>query len=74
MSFSGMVSLCADKLLINGQTQPANGIYSLKGGNLDDELGIWKDAVTKTDIAAFFSEEYFKTKKIIFLPASKVRK
>lgn len=74
ISFSGMVSLSADKLFMNGQVEPAHGIYSLKGGNLDVELGMWKDAVTETDIAAFFSEEYFKTKKIVFLPASKIRK
>jgi len=44
-----------------------NGILYLKGGNFDNELKAFKKS-RQFDISDFFDEDFFKTKKIIYLP------
>ncbi len=45
-----------------------NGILYLKGGNLKEELKNFKSRITSVDISEFFSESFFETKKVIYLP------
>ena len=45
-----------------------NGILYLKGGDLTQELAPFKKKVRTWDISDFFEEEYFQTKKVIYLP------
>jgi len=45
-----------------------NGLLCLKGGDLGDELRKFKNKVLVDDIANYFNESYFKTKKIVYLP------
>lgn len=45
-----------------------NGILYLKGGDLDAELAPFHKKVHLYDIAEFFDEPYFETKKVIHLP------
>ena len=45
-----------------------NGILYLKGGDLTDELFPFRKKVRTWDISDFFEEEYFQTKKVIYLP------
>lgn len=45
-----------------------NGIIYLKGGNLSDELRLFMNKSTVTDIKDIFAEPYFETKKIVYLP------
>jgi 16S rRNA (guanine527-N7)-methyltransferase len=44
-----------------------NGILYLKGGDLTDELKLYKKA-TLYDLSSYFEEDFFKTKKIVHLP------
>jgi len=46
-----------------------NGIISLKGGDLKDELKNFNDYKI-FEISEFFSYDFFKTKKIVFIPYS----
>ena len=46
-----------------------NGIICLKGGNLQAETRPFHNIVELTEISDFFSEEWFKEKHIIYLPA-----
>ena len=46
----------------------ANGILYLKGGDLTNELFTFRHKVRTWDISDFFAEEYFETKKVIYLP------
>lgn len=46
-----------------------NGILYLKGGDLDEELKPFKNDVTTFPLKAFFKEEFFETKKVVYLPA-----
>ena len=45
-----------------------NGILYLKGGDLSNELFPFRHKVRTWDISDFFDEEYFQTKKVIYLP------
>jgi 16S rRNA (guanine527-N7)-methyltransferase len=44
-----------------------NGIFYLKGGDLDEVLQPFGKSVTIFEISDFFHEEFFATKKIIYL-------
>lgn len=45
-----------------------NGLVCLKGGNLESELHKFKDLAISEDLYPRFDEEYFETKKVIYLP------
>ncbi len=45
-----------------------NGLIVLKGGELQSETYPFRNIVEVTDLSTFFTEEYFKTKKVIYLP------
>lgn len=45
-----------------------NGIIALKGGNLRDELKELKRPYQEIAIADFFDQDFFDTKKIIYIP------
>ncbi len=45
-----------------------NGLICLKGGELGSETQPFKNIVEVTNLSTFFSEEFFKTKKAIYLP------
>ena len=45
-----------------------NGILYLKGGDLKNELFTFRHKVKTWDISDWFDEEFFETKKVIYLP------
>lgn len=45
-----------------------NGLLCLKGGDLDAELSKYKHEVLVDDLSSYFGEDFFKTKKIVYLP------
>lgn len=44
-----------------------NGLICLKGGDLTSEMSKLKYPILDTDISIYFKEEYFNTKKIIYV-------
>lgn len=44
-----------------------NGLICLKGGNLEAEMKPFKKAAEADDLSMFFEEEYFETKKIVYV-------
>jgi hypothetical protein len=44
-----------------------NGILYFKGGDLTEELQIYKTA-TLYDLSDYFTEDFFETKKVVHLP------
>jgi 16S rRNA (guanine527-N7)-methyltransferase len=63
--FVNSVNHCIKKQQIN--TLP-NGILYLKGGEFQEEIAEFKKYAIIYKIADFFEEDYFETKKIIYLP------
>ena len=45
-----------------------NGIITLKGGNLDEELKPFRKIVQVTPISDFFTEDWFQEKNVVYLP------
>ena len=66
--FPDFVKLISKNLLRNGKNNLKNGILYLKGGDLHKELSQFSSRVLVWDISNFFSEPYFRTKKIVYLP------
>jgi len=66
--FPKFVRLTSKNLSQEENNQLRNGILYLKGGDLENELGALKDKVQVWNIRDFFSESFFETKKIIYLP------
>lgn len=61
-AFAAMTS--KNIILRKGKT----GIIYLKGGDLTSELADYKDKVKVWNISEFYSEPFFETKKIVYLP------
>lgn len=45
-----------------------NGILYLKGGDLTEELKNFNNRITEHNISDFFTESFFETKKVIYMP------
>lgn len=45
-----------------------NGILYLKGGDLEEELKDFKKRVVIYELNTFFKEQFFETKKVVYLP------
>ena len=56
--------------LIDRQQRNAipNGLICLKGGDLDDELRPYAKQILIEDLSTYFTEPFFATKKLVFLP------
>ena len=61
------VSWVKDKIKKQNKHQLPNGILYLKGGDLTEELKEFPKA-TEYNIAEFFKDEFFETKKVVHLP------
>ena len=61
------VSWIKDKIKKQNKHKLSNGILYLKGGDLTDELKDFPKA-TEYNIADFFSDEFFETKKVVHVP------
>jgi len=49
---------------------PGAGLYYLKGGELTDEIAESRLPARVTELRGFFEEEFFETKKVVFVPAA----
>ena len=68
MDLGDMVPLV--KRLIDSEDHNAipNGLLCLKGGDLTGEVQRFKNQVLIDDLSNYFQEEFFKTKKVLYLP------
>ena len=68
MDLGDMVPLV--KRFIDSEDRNAvpNGLLCLKGGDLNHEIGKYKNKVLIDDLSNYFKEDYFKTKKVVYLP------
>lgn len=47
-----------------------NGFLCLKGGDLREEVKPFKNKAVEYNLSDYFEEEFFKTKKVLYLPVS----
>ena len=45
-----------------------NGLICLKGGDLSGEIAQYRNKVLIDELSSYFKEDFFKTKKILYLP------
>lgn len=55
------------KFLKENKNTFKNGILYLKGGDLAEEMATVKKAVQYFDLSDFYSEEFFETKKVVYV-------
>ena len=51
------------------QGAPGSGLYCLKGGDLAEEIAESGLKARVTDLSEVFKEEFYETKKVVFVPA-----
>ena len=68
MDLGDMVPLV--KRFIDPQDRNAvpNGLLCLKGGDLSGEIAKYKNQVLVDELSSYFKEDFFKTKKVLYLP------
>ena len=62
-----LIKLCKGKINYKGKNKIKNGIICLKGGDLNSELKNI-DKFQIVELKSFFSEQFFETKKILYIP------
>ena len=67
-SFPLFFKMISKNIRQEGISNIRNGIIYLKGGDLSNELKGFRDRVSVKDIKDYFSEPYFETKRIVYLP------
>jgi len=66
--FQQFVKLTAKNISEISKNSIVNGILCLKGGSIEEEVEPFIGKVRVWEIKEFFSEPFFETKKIVFLP------
>ena len=66
-SADNLIKLCKGKIDYKVENKIKNGIICLKGGNLNSELKNI-DEFQIVELKSFFSEQFFETKKILYIP------
>ena len=68
MPLPDMVKIVRKNVSKEQRNALANGIITLKGGNLDEELKPFRKIVRVTPVSDFFKEEWFQEKNVVYLP------
>ncbi|MBQ4367318.1 MAG: 16S rRNA (guanine(527)-N(7))-methyltransferase RsmG [Muribaculaceae bacterium] len=68
MDLNDMVPLVQRLIERGNRTAIPNGLLCLKGGDVSAEVARYRKQVLIDDLSSYFSEPYFETKKIIYLP------
>jgi len=68
MSLTDLVRTARKNISRKQQNALPNGFICLKGGDLQDEIKPFKNKVIEYPLSDYFEEEFFKTKKVIYLP------
>lgn len=68
MPLPDMVKLVRRFISADNHNAIPNGLLCLKGGELEQEVARFHNQVLVDDISSYFKEDFFKTKKIVYLP------
>jgi len=70
-TFPAFVGMVKKNISRKPQNALPNGIIYLKGGDIQEEIKDYKRNIEVTEIAIFFNEPFFETKKVVYLPVNK---
>ena len=68
MDLGDMVPLVKRFISPDQRNPIPNGLICLKGGDLSDEVSKYRKQVLIDDLSTYFTEDFFKTKRILYLP------
>lgn len=68
MQLDSLVTSVRNKIKPSCINSTPNGLICLKGGELNEELSKIRQEKIITNLSEYFEEEYFSTKKIIYIP------
>ena len=68
MPLGNLINAIKDKIKPDCINSIANGLICLKGGDLNEEFSKIKSEIMNTNLSDYFEEEFFSTKKIIYIP------
>ena len=66
-AFPAFLSLTRNRILESSLNDMPNGILYLKGGDFEEEIKDFRNRVSIYNIPDFFEEEFFETKKLIYM-------
>jgi 16S rRNA (guanine527-N7)-methyltransferase len=69
MPLPDLVKTAKKNIVRDQQNALPNGFICLKGGDLQAELNPFRHKVVEYELSDYFEEEFFKTKKVIYLPS-----
>ena len=67
-AFPAFYTMIKKKIRSGNKNEKKNGIIYLKGGNFSEEIQQFKSKVQVTNISDYYHENFFQTKKIIYMP------
>ena len=67
MPLADLVKICRPHITQDSHNALPNGLIALKGGELEHEAAAVRAEKIITPLANFFDEEYFKTKKVVYV-------
>ena len=68
MPLEDLVKLVQKNISKKQKNALPNGLICLKGGELQHEVLPYKNIAEMYEVSDYFSEEYFKTKKAVYVP------
>jgi len=68
MPLNDLVRITGKNIIRSQHNALPNGFISLKGGDLKEEIKPFKNLIVEYSLSDYFEEEFFKTKKVIYLP------
>ena len=71
MPLSDLVKISKKNISSKQRNAIPNGFLCLKGGDLHEEIKPFKNKTIQYNLSDFFEENFFKTKRVIFLPEIK---
>ncbi len=68
MPLADLAKIVKKNIAKQQQNALPNGLICLKGGELRHEIQPFRNKATSIELSPFFKEDYFKTKKVVYLP------
>ena len=68
MNLTDLVKVCKKNISKTDKNALPNGLICLKGGEMTEELKPYKKLASVYELTEFYKEEYFQTKKAVYLP------
>jgi 16S rRNA (guanine527-N7)-methyltransferase len=68
MPLPELVGMAKKNIAREQQNAIPNGFLCLKGGNLQAELNPFRNKAIVYELADYFDEDFFKTKKVVYIP------